>query len=351
MKKTVIALISATLLMVTFAHVYAAEGATLALETEKDTYAVGDTFTVQVLLDTAGATTDEVDVSISYDPTKLEVQDGIADLDDDQIPEDTSLLEVYLENVVDTPNGTIFFEQTSLDPNAYYTTTDEPEVLAEFQVRALDSGTAEMKLVLTEGDKDTDSSVKDADTHEDLLAEVTNLALTIEGEAETADTETAAAGTLDSLTLQANKTLVTADGADTVTFTVMAQDENSEPVSGEALLFSASNDAQLSELTGTTDAKGEATFTMTAPSDPGTVQVQVFASSDASLTAMQNITVEAAAAPEVMETVDTEVDTPAENVSSGPDTLDSVGAGSIFIMILGGFALLMAYGLHLRKQN
>jgi len=366
MKKTLISLLAFTLSLSVAVSAYAADGASLSLQTDAETVKVGDTFKVQVLIDTAGATTDEVDVSISYDPLALEVLDGMADLDGEQISEDTSLLEVYIDNEIDSPNGTLFFEQTSLDPNEYYKTEGEPEVLAEFEVRALKSGSATMTLVLTEGEKESDSSIKDSESQEDVLAVINNLQVDIE-DTDTADDTTDESDVVEdttdenteeetnvlaSLELQANQTKVSANGTDTVNFTVVAKDADGNPVTGESLLFSASNEAQLSALTGTTDDKGEVSLVMTAPNEAGTVQVQVYSSTNAELSATQNITVEEVVevTPEVVEEVVEEPQVAPENVSAGPDTLDAVGAGTFLAGILALIAMMFAYTLQFKKN-
>lgn len=80
---------------------------TLSLSPSSGTYTLGQTFEVNILLDTAGKSVDGVDVHyLNYNPKALEVQDADAAAAGVQIRQG-SLFPTYIGNTVDTANGRI----------------------------------------------------------------------------------------------------------------------------------------------------------------------------------------------------------------------------------------------------
>lgn len=348
MKTKIISTITAIFALSTmFVGTALADGnAKMMLEADTDTVTAGETFTVQVLLDTDGVSVDEVDVKLSYDSEKLEIQDGMDDLEGDQFNEEESLLEVYVQNTIDAENGEVFFEQASLDPEQYYTTDGEPGVLVEFTVRALRSGTHTIELVMETGENNDDSSVLDAETGDDVLAEVTNLEITVEDSdtevEETEETEEVEEpeAMVTTITLSSDKESVKAGSDETVQMSVAVFDQNGNPMPNTNIAYSVTL-GTVSEASGVTDAEGKSTFMVTPGSEEGSMQVRVVAEDNASAQAVKAIMIEPAPAEVTVESVDDpEIGGPEENVSSGPDELDSVGPESMVFLLAIGLALL-----------
>ena len=122
----------------------AAVTAKLWLDPATRTLALGDVFTVSVMLDTAGNAIDGVDLRyLRYNKTYLEVQDGDATVAGVQIKPGT-LMPVTARNVVDPNSGTIDFSQITTGGSTYtgtgvlatvtfkVTGIDTPEVMFDF---------------------------------------------------------------------------------------------------------------------------------------------------------------------------------------------------------------------------
>lgn len=150
-----------------FALAANASAATLTLSPASRTVNVGDTFSVDVLLDTQGQNVDGVDLqALNYNPYYLQVQDADGSTAGTQIQPGT-LMPSTLANSVDTTNGKIVFSQVS---NAGSTYSGSGK-LATVTFKALVAGNANVTFDYTQG-ATTDTNVASAGN--DILSAVTN---------------------------------------------------------------------------------------------------------------------------------------------------------------------------------
>ena len=155
-----------------FAFAASASAATLSLSPSTKSVNVGDTFTVNVMLDTQGQAVDGVDLqAINYNPYNLQLQDADSSTSGTQI-QAGSLMPSTLANSVDTTNGKIVFSQIT---NAGSTYTGSG-VLATLTFKALVAGNVPVTINFTSG-ATTDSNV--ASKGSDILTSVTNGQYTI----------------------------------------------------------------------------------------------------------------------------------------------------------------------------
>ncbi len=155
-----------------FAFAASASAATLSLSPSSQSVNVGDTFTVNVMLDTQGQPVDGVDLqAINYNPYNLQLQDADSATSGTQI-QAGSLMPSTLANSVDTTNGKIVFSQIT---NAGSTYTGSG-VLATLTFKALVAGSVPVTINFTSG-ATTDSNV--ASKGADILTSVTNGQYTI----------------------------------------------------------------------------------------------------------------------------------------------------------------------------
>jgi peptidoglycan hydrolase-like protein with peptidoglycan-binding domain len=149
-----------------------ASAATLVLSPSAQAVNVGDTFTVQVLLDTQGQPIDGVDLqALNYNPYNLQVQDADLSTVGAQIQPGT-LMPNTVANTVDTTNGKIVFSQITNGGSTY----TGSGVLATVTFKALVAGTANVTFGFTPG-VTTDSNV--ASKGNDILSSVINGVFTI----------------------------------------------------------------------------------------------------------------------------------------------------------------------------
>lgn len=149
----------------------AAVTATFALSPSSGSYEVGQTFSVNVLLDTAGNATDGAAVrNINYDTSLLEVQDANASQTGVQV-QAGSLYTNTQQNSVSS--GQIIVSQTSAGGTTY--TGSGTFVTISFQVLA--AGTANVTIDYTAGST-SDSNVSGGDEG-DILSGVTNASFTL----------------------------------------------------------------------------------------------------------------------------------------------------------------------------
>ncbi len=155
-----------------FAFAASASAATLSLSPSTKSVNVGDSFTVNVMLDTQGQPVDGVDLqAINYNPYNLQLQDADSATAGTQI-QAGSLMPSTLANSVDTTNGKIVFSQIT---NAGSTYTGSG-ILATLTFKALVAGNAPVTINFTAG-ATTDSNV--ASKGSDILTSVTNGQYTI----------------------------------------------------------------------------------------------------------------------------------------------------------------------------
>ena len=140
---------------------FAFAGASLSFSPASKSVMVGDSFDVDVVLDTGGVETDGVDVLISYDEMKLEAKNAsLGNLYDNQINEDVSQPgKIVLQAVSDVGSG---FVGTGN--------------LAKISFKAIAGGPALVSFEMI-GESTTDCNV--TANGEDILASVSNGAYTI----------------------------------------------------------------------------------------------------------------------------------------------------------------------------
>lgn len=149
----------------------AAVTATLSLSPTSSTVVTNQTFTVNIVLNTAGNATDGVDVfSLRFNPSVLQVVDQDAGIAGVQITPGT--LMGTTANTADNTAGTIQFSQAS-GGGTNYTGSG---VLATITFRAVGVGTSNVTMDFTLGNT-ADSNVAFQGT--DLLASVTNGSYTV----------------------------------------------------------------------------------------------------------------------------------------------------------------------------
>jgi hypothetical protein len=124
-----------------------AKAATLSLSPATQTVNVGDTLTVQVLLDTQGANIDGLDIqALNYNPYNLQLISAAAAGQPAQIQAGT-LMPNTLANSVDTTNGKILFSQIT-NPGSTYSGSG---VLATLNFKALVAGNTKLTFDFTPG--------------------------------------------------------------------------------------------------------------------------------------------------------------------------------------------------------
>jgi len=156
------------------------KAATLSLSPSSGSYTVGDTFEVQIVLDTQGTETDGVDIHyLNYDPSLLEVQDANTEQTGIQISPGTLYSNTPV-NSVDTVNGRIDFSQTTAGGSTY----NGSGVLATITFKVLSGGTANVTFDFTLGET-TDTNV--ASSGEDVLTSVTNGSYTLNSVVQTCE--------------------------------------------------------------------------------------------------------------------------------------------------------------------
>ena len=147
--------------------------ATLSVSPTTQSVVVGDTFMVNILLDTQGTAVDGVDIRyLNYNPSLLQVQDVDANKAGTQIAPGT-LMSSTLANTVDTTQGRVNLSQIISAGGTKYTGSG---VLATITFRAIAAGTANVSFDYTASNT-TDSNVAAAGT--DTLTGVTNGSYTV----------------------------------------------------------------------------------------------------------------------------------------------------------------------------
>ncbi|MDD4351905.1 MAG: Ig-like domain-containing protein [Candidatus Gracilibacteria bacterium] len=298
-------------------------GSSLKLVSESDTYAVGDSFDLEIHLNTAGVESDHVEVLLMYDPLFLELIDADAEELGLQItPAD--LYETVLSNTVDAEEGLIDFSMLSLDPENYNNTTTD-ELLATLSFKALLAGSTDVEIVYSAEEQDLeDSNVYNAETNEDTLVTVESATLVIEAAetdtvVETAEpTEADLAATVEpgtelvptaeeeaiateealvvpqvtKILFTSNKSVLSANGIDELILTVTVLDNNDLAMQGELVDLTTDGDGTLDETVVTTNASGQASTVYRAGTQSGDVTVLATSRSDSTINNSLTITQE-----------------------------------------------------------
>ncbi len=156
----------------------AAQAATLAISPASNSVALGSTFTVNVILDTAGQAVAGVDIySLHFTPAVLQVVDADASTPGVQISPG-SLMANNQYNLVDNANGVIQFSQTASTNGTNFTGSG---ILASITFSAVGTGTSNLSFDFTLGST-TDTNV--AVLYSDALTGVTNGSFTVTNSAD-----------------------------------------------------------------------------------------------------------------------------------------------------------------------
>jgi hypothetical protein len=157
-----------------FAFVNFADAATLILSPSSGTFTAGQSFNVNINLDTTGQTVDGVDLySLHFNPAILQVNDANASASGVQITPGT-LLSQTLTNTVNNTSGTIIFSQVTTG-GVHYTGSG---ILATISFRAVANGTSAVSFDFTPGST-ADTNAAGGGT--DRLTSVTNGSFTVTG--------------------------------------------------------------------------------------------------------------------------------------------------------------------------
>lgn len=134
--------------------------ATITLNPQTRDVKVGDTFSVDIVLDTAAEPVDGVDIySLHYDPTLLQVIDDNSSISGVQIMPG-KIMELNAANLVSPSTGTIKFSQLSQGGTNFIGKGN----LATIHFKALGTGTAYLKFDFTERSTvDTNAAFKGRD--------------------------------------------------------------------------------------------------------------------------------------------------------------------------------------------
>lgn len=188
--------------------------ATLALSPASGSYATGDIFSVNIVLNTQGSQIQGVDiVYLNYNPVLLEVQDDDAGVAGAQIAQGALMATTAL-NSVDAGSGRIGFSQVTTSGVSYAGSG----ALATVRFKALSEGTASVTFNVTSGST-VDTNV--ASNGADILASATGGSYVLSGTAVVPQQDTtpptrtngAPSGALASGTTQTTLSLTTSESA------------------------------------------------------------------------------------------------------------------------------------------
>lgn len=329
--------------------------ANLMLSPDSGNFAVGETFSMDVLLDTNGVEVSQVDFKLKYNPDALEVQDSDRDRAGIQI-KDGDLFEVLLSTTpVDTRAGTIEYSKIALSESKYYKTAGEPGKVATIDFKVLKEGSAAVSFETSET-APIPTKVYRAIDEEQILGEVTNADFTVSGQANvTAQqtptaTPTASTTARSSISMVIDKVNLKADGKDTATVRVSVKDKDGNPVSQAKIIFGVTGSAILNPLTATTDVTGQVSATLTAGTQAGNVSVSAHLESDPTVSTTTQIIASAAQASPTPTTTarPTATATATPQPVTPPTDLDEVGPMSTVPAI--AVSLLAAYFLTFRTS-
>jgi len=329
--------------------------ATLMLSPDSGNFAVGETFSVQVLLDTKGVEVSQVDFKLKYEPDALEVQDSDRDRAGIQI-KDGDLFEVLLSTTpVDTRGGTIEYSKIALSEGKYYKTSGEPGKVATIDFKALKAAPVTLRFE-TSDTPPVPTKVYRAIDEEQILGKVTNADFTVSGTvAVTAQqtptaTPTTSTNGRSSISMVIDKVNLKADGKDKANVRVSVKDASGNPAAQAKVIFGITGNAILDPLMATTDTSGQVSAMLTAGTQAGSISISAHLESDPTVSTTTQIVSSAATAtpsPTVAPTTRptaTPITTP-QPVTS-PEDLDEVGPLSVIPAML--LSLLAAYLLTFR---
>ncbi len=123
------------------------------------TYTAGQSYTLGIILDSAGKTIDGVDVIINFDPTRAQVIDSKVNT--------ASLFEQYPLNSVDNTKGKIRFSGLTFNPKPV------TGIIGTFRFQSLGKGEVNFSFDFTLG-ATTDSNIAEHGSAKDVLGKVTN---------------------------------------------------------------------------------------------------------------------------------------------------------------------------------
>jgi hypothetical protein len=174
--------VRAILIVALFAMIIpSVNAASFTLSPSANTVKIGDTFTVDVNLDTAGAQIDGFDIRyLVFNPSLLQIVDSDSAVQGVQVAAHTNgVLSLTLSNTVDNAVGTLLFSQVVQapqnpgDPPNRYTGT---ATVATITFQALNAGSSDLKFDFTPGST-TDSNV--AASASDILTSAPSQTITI----------------------------------------------------------------------------------------------------------------------------------------------------------------------------
>lgn len=176
-KNTIVTAIVAITLSINFATgALAAASATLALSPNTSSVAVGQTFDVAIVLNTGGANTSGVDISLRFDKDKLNIVDI----------KNGTIYDQYIGKNINNATGVATISGLASSTDSLFTGTG---TFATITFRALTAGTAAVTFNHTPGNKN-DTNVANFDTQEEALGAVTNGSYTITGSGSNGTTTT-----------------------------------------------------------------------------------------------------------------------------------------------------------------
>ncbi|HEX5430313.1 MAG TPA: Ig-like domain-containing protein [Patescibacteria group bacterium] len=147
--------------------------ATLALSPTSGTFALDQTFTVNINLNTGGNPADGVDIySLHFNPSILQVQDSVSGTTGVQIAPGTTLPNTVI-NTVDNTAGTVQFSQSTSGGSSF----TGSGTLATITFKAIASGTSAVTMDFTPGST-SDTNVGYQGT--DKLSSVTNASFKVD---------------------------------------------------------------------------------------------------------------------------------------------------------------------------
>ncbi len=364
MRKVISVLALATMLMSTMVMATRASAATedtsatkatLMLSPDSGNFAVGETFSVQVLLDTKSVEVSQVDFELKYDPDALEVQDSDRDRAGIQI-KDGDLFEVLLSTTpVDTRSGTIEYSKIALSEGKYYKTAGEPGKVATIDFKTLKAGPMTLRFQ-TSDTPPVPTKVYRAIDEEQILGEVTNAEFTVSGTATVTAQQTPSASPTpsvngrSSISLVIDKVNLKADGKDKANVRISVKDKDGNPSAQAKVVFGVTGNAVLDPLTATTDATGQVSAMLTAGTQAGNISISAHLESDPTVsTTTQIVSSAATVTPTTAPTVaPTTRPTTTPQPVTPPEDLQPVGPLSMLpIMFL---SLMAAYFLTFRMS-
>lgn len=381
-----IALTASAVLMPSLAAAQSASAkAMLILSPENANITVGDTTSVKVLVDTKGLSISQVDFKLKYDPAFFAVQDSDTQKAGLQI-KDGDLFEVLLStSPVNATTGVIQYSKIALSDSHYYTTSGQPATLATIDFKALKAGDTKITFDTATTNGTQATKVYKSSDETQVLGEVTNGEYTIKESTSpvqstgsalptatssslpTATATTTASPTVtaiatptakSALSMTLDKVSLKADGKDVAQVKATVKDGQGNALANAKVQFSITGSGLLSPTSAMTNAQGQATTSLTAGTQAGSVVINAHLDSDPTVSASSQISSVAVAMPTVTTTPrPTVTSTPTTRPTSSPSSkpvpvpnqLNQVGPASTLLAIVAS-ALLSALYLGVRRK-